>query len=179
METRVFRLTVRFLPSTTPAPCDVQKPNRFLSSKTLPPLSPFYSGCVMCNGVGCGCSSSACPPPLQGRSIMNLLTAWERTLPCRPGEHLPEVVNNVHLSSAPWRLFTDLRIPDREKSKPRSANPVSLAQGCEPPCPLIHGNPVWWEKSISSQHWLCCIMKISYAAGNSLLPKSLQNGSRN
>lgn len=89
METRAFRLTVRFLLSTVPAPCGVQKPTGPLSSKTLPPLSSFYSGCVMCNGVACGSllvEALHPPRPRQEGSITDLLTAWDRILPRRPGE---------------------------------------------------------------------------------------------
>lgn len=35
------------------------------------------------------------------------------------------------------------------------------------------------KRSSHYNSWLCCIMTVSYAAGSSLLPKSLQNGSRN
>lgn len=127
METRVFRLTVRFLLSTVLAPRGVQKPTRSLRSKTLPPLSPFHSPCVMCNGVGCGCLSVQ-HPPLPRRTSSPSLQARRG----RPAD----VWSDVRLSSAPRHLFTELRTPDREKSKPGSANPLGLAQGCEPPCPL-------------------------------------------
>jgi len=70
METRVFRLTVRFLLSTVRAPWGVQKPNGSLSSKTLPLLSPFDSGCVVCSGVGWG-----------SLSVQALHAPW----PCREG----------------------------------------------------------------------------------------------
>lgn len=78
METSVFRLTVRFFLSTVPASCGVQKPKGSLSSKVLPLLSCFYSGCMMCNGVGCGCllvQALHVTLPWQGGSITNLLTA--------------------------------------------------------------------------------------------------------
>lgn len=80
-------------------------------------------------------------------------TSWERTWKFlredsslqAGGEHLVEVVNNVR-SSALWRLFTELRIPDWEKSKSRSANPVSLTQGCKPLCPFRDSQELCLER---------------------------------
>lgn len=161
METRAFRLTVRFLLSTVPAPCGVQKPTGPLSSKTLPPLSSFYSGCVMCKGVACGSllvEALHHPRPCRkGQSQISSLPS-----PRARGGHLAEVVNNVHLSCAPWHLFTGLteRKPSPELPTPlvwhKAASLRVLSE--------IHGNPVWYEKSISSQHLivlhndniLCC-----------------------
>lgn len=137
METRAFRLTVRFLLSTVPAPCGVQKPTGPLSSKTLPPLSSFYSGYVMCNGVACGSLlvEALHPPPGPGRKGQSQTSSLPGTgfFPAGQGrtpgwgsEQCPFVICTL----------TFIHRADRKKAKPRAANPVGLAQGCEPPCAL-------------------------------------------
>lgn len=76
----MLRLAVRFLILPMPTPCAIKKPISFLSSKIFPPLTPFYSGYVTCIRVPHSSSSA-----LQKDSVMDLLTAWGRPVPCRPG----------------------------------------------------------------------------------------------
>lgn len=156
METRVFRLTVRFLLSTVLAPRGVQKPTRSLRSKTLPPLSPFHSPCVMCNGVGCGCLSVQHPPCPGGRPRR----------PCRPGED----ARRMYGAMSVCRLHPDIysqssgHLTGRNQSPDLPTPSVSHRAVSLRVLSGIRGNPVWWEKSISSQrlivlhndNLLCC-----------------------
>lgn len=125
----------------------------------------------MCGRVGCRCLSAQALP-WQGGSITDLLTAWGKQA---RGRYPTDVVSNA--TSALWHLFTDLRIPKWEKSKTRSASPVSVRSLCV--FSELRGNPVLEERAFHHSAWLCCIMTISYAAGNSLLHKSLGSDSRN
>lgn len=172
METRVFRLTVRFLLSTVLAPRGVQKPTRSLRSKTLPPLSPFYSSCVMCNGVGCGCLSVQHPPPAPA-DVLAVPAGQERT-PGGRTERCPFVVCTptfIHGAQDTWPGEIKARICQPPRSRTGLWASVS-SRG--------FAGTLFGEKRASRHSaWLCCIMTISSAAGNSLLPKSLQNNSGN
>lgn len=149
-----------------PTPCAVRKLTSFLSSKMFPPLSPFYSGYVMCNRAGCRFLSAQalCPPCLlAGRFHHGSPHSLRGSCSLKArGGYLTEVVNEVHLSSARWYFFnraqdTWLReIQDRICQPCQSHKPLCLLRDSWEPC--------CQKKSISSQclivlhndNILCC-----------------------
>lgn len=189
METRLFRLTVSFLLSAVPVPCGVQKPYWISEQQILPPLSPFYSGCVMCNGVDCGCllaQGLATPLPLQGGSITDLLRedlrapergpflAGQGRTPGWGSEQCPFVICTVtfiHRAQDTWLREIQAQICQPSWSHTRLQASVSFQR--------FTGTPFGEKRASHHSTWLCCIIKISCASGNSLLPKRLQNDWRN
>lgn len=107
----MLRLAVRFLISAMPTPRAVKKPDSFVSSKIFPPLSRFYSGCVMCNRVGCRCLSAQALPcrevPSQTSSLPegSLFPAGRGMIPDWGSEQSPFVICTVaftHTAQDTW-----------------------------------------------------------------------------
>lgn len=155
------------------SPCGVKKSDLWAAKP--PPFSHSYSGFVVCNGMGYDC--------LSVWDLENPLP-WDGEEPSKPrGGHLTNGVTKVPLSSA-WG-HQDAWLKGSQDQMGRSGHPL-VSEKAVSLCVFSksHRRSIWWGKKkitkITSQHsvWLCWIMTISYASGNSLLPKSLQNDSR-
>lgn len=154
----MLRLAVRFLISAMPTPVLLRSLTVLWAAKCFLP-SPAFTLDVWCaTGWVAGASQlKLCPagrfhhrPPHCLREACSLQAG---------GWYLTEVVNKVPLLSALWHLLTQLRIPGWEKSKTRSASPISLTSLC-----VFSWEPCCWKRSISSQclivlhndNILCC-----------------------
>lgn len=174
MNTRVFRLTVRFLLFNCACPLWCSEV-RSLCSKTSSFLPLLLWLCYLqWNGLWMSLCS---------RSGDSLSLRWGGTFqtPGRTPDWWGDQSAFVICTGTSIYGAQDAWLKGSQDQMGRSAHPsvsqkaVSLrvlSESWEP--------HIWWKEKRASQHsvWLWWVTAISYASGNSLLPKPLQNDSR-